>query len=776
MKKFLNLLSILTINGTVIQTTIATSTYEKQENNLENLIRNKRENNNLFNVNLEDIRININNPNSFKNWHNKVFRALIQADILRVIFNIENDQPSTSTVINDNSEIVVLNRFKVEDNTTPKMGDRFKGSVRGKPRYKFVGTPYDGFTVPVIIEENSQSQIIDLVFRTRDLYLEGFAVKNKYYYFSEADIRHIDSIDNINISSSTPLEFKADYRDLFVDGNGNGINLNINWSTIVNSFKTLSNYQGGTNGDIRNSLGVIAVVVAENWRFRKMNDLINEKVINSDNFITFGMNKNDPNNHYQIAMKWPEQGVSTLKQINDNDVRNYGVGIQSLPYSHYFYENNQPRIDNALWGITQSKLEMQYEKLPRQSRNKWKIWFINNVLPNIPINVITDQIYNSHTIRILFLIAVNYAFNSCHHGSNQKRDINDNLNQKFCDLESDIAKIKGDIISVQILDKNTKVVDREVGDAYIRTTEDLYLIRNKNGNVLKLEKLMDCDYRLMSSITFPLQNYCSNENIRSIREASGVTQSGKVYWVGYNLLDRDAYLLPSIPDNVTSMALLHKDSAGELKTNAAYFGTTNGVYYRKGNGSDEVKKVSGLNEPIQSITVDNDGSAWVLTEIFKNKKLRDSDFNDNGSLTCLPISDENPYYDSKNDFFKIIWNYGHNGLVVKLSLNTSRVIEKIFFERSTSDFKSYLFKLISKLPIRFSAENMETGYINYIVDIIYSGFFEFHNEVINLVKSGNPDNKSIFVVTRNTYGWSNLNSDERQKAIYADTTDSYHFG
>ncbi len=46
MKKLLSLLSVLTISGTAVPTTIAASPYQKEEtvnNNLENLNRNKRE-------------------------------------------------------------------------------------------------------------------------------------------------------------------------------------------------------------------------------------------------------------------------------------------------------------------------------------------------------------------------------------------------------------------------------------------------------------------------------------------------------------------------------------------------------------------------------------------------------------------------------------------------------------------------------------------------------------------------------------------------------------
>ncbi|WP_348735949.1 hypothetical protein [Spiroplasma endosymbiont of Ammophila pubescens] len=51
MKKLLSLLSVLTISGSAIPTTIAASPYQNQENNLETLNRNKRQNNNFIKYN-----------------------------------------------------------------------------------------------------------------------------------------------------------------------------------------------------------------------------------------------------------------------------------------------------------------------------------------------------------------------------------------------------------------------------------------------------------------------------------------------------------------------------------------------------------------------------------------------------------------------------------------------------------------------------------------------------------------------------------------------------
>ncbi|WP_338992856.1 hypothetical protein [Spiroplasma endosymbiont of Seladonia tumulorum] len=57
MKKLLSLLSVLTISGTAVPTTVAASSYQQKENNLENLIiRNKRQNNKQ-NITLEFHRL-----------------------------------------------------------------------------------------------------------------------------------------------------------------------------------------------------------------------------------------------------------------------------------------------------------------------------------------------------------------------------------------------------------------------------------------------------------------------------------------------------------------------------------------------------------------------------------------------------------------------------------------------------------------------------------------------------------------------------------------------
>lgn len=140
-----------------------------------------------------------------------------------------------------------------------------------------------------------------------------------------------------------------------------------------------------------------------------------------------------------------------------------------------------------------------------------------------------------------------------------------------------------------------------------------------------------------------------------------------------------------------------KTLRGELKKGAAYFGTTNGLYYKKQN-DDKLIKVPGLDEAIQSIQIDNDGSAYAITEINKNISKKspglfstgDNTISQNKDFkTCLAISNENPYFVATNDYFKIMYHGGaaHNGLEAKVSLKTAIIIEKMYFEKIKKNLK-----------------------------------------------------------------------------------------
>ncbi|WP_338991128.1 ETX/MTX2 family pore-forming toxin [Spiroplasma endosymbiont of Seladonia tumulorum] len=100
MKKLLSLLSVLTISGTAVPTTVAASSYQQKENNLENLIiRNKRQNNkqNITEISqvvittggdIKDSGVVLNNKLYFGSDDNNVYEydplELIESEIINI--------------------------------------------------------------------------------------------------------------------------------------------------------------------------------------------------------------------------------------------------------------------------------------------------------------------------------------------------------------------------------------------------------------------------------------------------------------------------------------------------------------------------------------------------------------------------------------------------------------------------------------------------------------------------------------------------------------------
>ncbi|PQM30012.1 hypothetical protein [Spiroplasma poulsonii] len=146
MKKLLSLLSVLTISGTAVPTTIAASPYQKEEklnndinysqtNNLENLSRNKRENNNIT----PDVKVSYEINDYF-------------SDLCNAINFLQN---------NDN--IRLINPETI--GTTERYYETyFINSNNNDNKY---------FVMPINIENDRR---ISLIFRSSDFYLQGFIV------------------------------------------------------------------------------------------------------------------------------------------------------------------------------------------------------------------------------------------------------------------------------------------------------------------------------------------------------------------------------------------------------------------------------------------------------------------------------------------------------------------------------------------------------------------------------------------------------------------------
>ncbi len=210
MKKILSLLILLIISGTAIPTTIAASSYKKQEklnsninsktNNSENLNRSKRKNNNIT----PDVKVSYEINYYF-------------SDLYNAINFLQN---------NDNIRLI----------TTQETGGHISPSIF------FVNKKSNNqyFIAPINIENDRR---IILIFRSSDFCLQGFIGHstssnqnlNVYYYFNDSTITNVSGI---TISQIMP--FGSNYTGY------NGTRANerapIRWILIVYAFNQLANY------------------------------------------------------------------------------------------------------------------------------------------------------------------------------------------------------------------------------------------------------------------------------------------------------------------------------------------------------------------------------------------------------------------------------------------------------------------------------------------------------------------------------------------------------
>ncbi len=193
MKKLLSLLSVLTISGTAVPTTIAASPYQKQKNlnsdinqrtnNLEILNREKRENNNFPHKDAP----NLNVSGSVGDYYKSLCEIIIYLRTNNIIREIRGDemydhseQPSTSTARPVSCGI----------------------DINFNPRERYFinrNSNYNYFIIPFVIENetNQQSNRVRMIYRTRNFYLLGFIVNGNYYYFAnEDDIKDIKEYKN----------------------------------------------------------------------------------------------------------------------------------------------------------------------------------------------------------------------------------------------------------------------------------------------------------------------------------------------------------------------------------------------------------------------------------------------------------------------------------------------------------------------------------------------------------------------------------------------------
>ncbi|UZQ30665.1 MAG: ribosome-inactivating family protein [Spiroplasma phoeniceum] len=246
MKKLLSLLSVLTISGSAIPTTIAASSYKKQEklnidinsktNNSENLNRGKRQNNNIT----PEVKVSYEINDYFSDLYNAI------------------------NFLQDNANIRLISPQETGGYSSPRI---FYVNENSNNQY---------FIMPINIENDRE---IRLIFRSNDFYLQGFIsgrtcnneFLNVYYYFNDSTITNVSEATRSEI-----IPFGSNYTG------SNGLRADertpIRWTGIVDAFHQLANY--GENPSfvdsniLRSSFLRVILATSEALRFREVRNNI----------------------------------------------------------------------------------------------------------------------------------------------------------------------------------------------------------------------------------------------------------------------------------------------------------------------------------------------------------------------------------------------------------------------------------------------------------------------------------------------------------------------
>lgn len=187
---------------------------------------------------------------------------------------------------------------------------------------------YQNFIIPINIvntnEQQDYGQRIQLVFRTNDLYLQGFIVNNTYYYFKDSDTRSVNVND---VNNNYQLSFGSNYVEMI-----QGENPTVNWQNIFDAFNNIinfhqirtttanpnSNQQGAVQTAIqrlRLSLPLVILATAESIRFKN----VREDILST-------------NNH----LHWNNQElINTIRENINSDNENLFNHITSFTWNHF---------------------------------------------------------------------------------------------------------------------------------------------------------------------------------------------------------------------------------------------------------------------------------------------------------------------------------------------------------------------------------------------------------------------------------------------------------
>ncbi|WP_425382289.1 ribosome-inactivating family protein [Spiroplasma endosymbiont of Melieria omissa] len=189
---------------------------------------------------------------------------------------------------------------------------------------------YQNFIIPINIvntnEQQDYGQRIQLVFRTNNLYLQGFIVNNTYYYFSDSDTRSVN-VDDVN--NNYQLSFNSNYNSMI-----QGENPTVNWQNIFDAFNNIINYHQIRTAPtpnpqtirtaiqrLRLSLPFVILATSESIRFKN----VREDILSTNRHL-------DVNN---------QDLINTIRENINSNNQNHFDHITSFTWNHF-----SPTINN----------------------------------------------------------------------------------------------------------------------------------------------------------------------------------------------------------------------------------------------------------------------------------------------------------------------------------------------------------------------------------------------------------------------------------------------
>ncbi len=244
MKKFLSLLSVLTISGNAVPITIAASPYQKI-NNLENLNINKRQSEKKLDID-ENLIINEDEKENYKSSMEKIISLLINNNIFVSVFEYSENEQGIIYSLNRNSN-------------------------------------YNYFNIPISIIQRGNTRSITLIFGIRDLYLQGFInnINNtrNYHHFTREVQDDLIYYLNINSENTNDLGYIGHYNNIMGQREQS-----IYWQNIASSFFEILNIGTGFESQrpvVQAASGRIVLAKSEALRFRSIYNLIINNIINN---------------------------------------------------------------------------------------------------------------------------------------------------------------------------------------------------------------------------------------------------------------------------------------------------------------------------------------------------------------------------------------------------------------------------------------------------------------------------------------------------------------